>query len=814
MPRFLYIIAMTFAFCAAHAQKGENPNIAYIYPAGGQIGKTFKIIVAGKDLAQAKTLSISGGGISCQLGTYIVPADKNDTNSMMRRFEKQYLLEHPEVKDEIAKREEEGKNGDAYLRKLIMAIPENVEAIAQTDASYYLRRISGDPMAETLEVEITIDENAMAGERSLCLITENGISNSIPFMVGIYPEQSKRSLREVAQERARLKENWGKIGRRIDNPNRMIIPSQKIVSKIESMPCVLNGQITEANVDTYEFFARTGSNIVFSVQAQALVRYISDAVPGWFQPVVSIRDSDGKEVAYVDDFNQLPDPSGFFRVPKDGLYTIEIRDSIYRSREDFVYRLTIGEIPFVTGVFPPVVRVGEASKLKLYGWNLGDTKEMEFKTDNEGIFDISMWNSGFCHNRMPILAIPSECKMSVLSEPNASVDASVASVYAGCFSVKNQEDKFNFKAKKGEKFGIETYARRLNAPTDTYLCIRDAKGKIVAVNDDFENADDGYTTHHADSRLEFAAPADGVYTLCLKDAQSQFSPIHSYVLTFGRMKPDFSLRTTTSNFEVNARRTGRIEVKAFRKNGFDGEINLEFKNLPEGFVARGTRIPKNTDTTYVYVSAPDNAEVGFHSLELTGTAKLSDGGELSRAVLPCDNMMQAFYYWHLAPAKEMIMAVTAHDGAFGGKYKHTKVIPLKDNYVAKIFTNAETYLKVGTARPRSTYGLIPEAVGLPDGIKVRGVSEWKGGLYISFEPDPNSEKKAVPGTKGEISEIFVARRGNNTVKIDAVPPFKYELVERKKAPDAKKGAIKDASKSKPQKKPDKKADKSENIKKA
>ena len=60
----------------------------------------------------------------------------------------------------------------------------------------------------------------------------------------------------------------------------------------------------------------------------------------------------GKELAYDDDYRFKPDPVIFFEVPKDGEYTLTISDAIYRGREDFVYRVTIGELPFVTSIFP------------------------------------------------------------------------------------------------------------------------------------------------------------------------------------------------------------------------------------------------------------------------------------------------------------------------------------------------------------------------------------------------------------------------------------------------------------------------------
>ncbi len=56
--------------------------------------------------------------------------------------------------------------------------------------------------------------------------------------------------------------------------------------------------------------------------------------------------------AIADDFRFHPDPILHFEVPGDGRYTIAVYDNIFRCREDFAYRLAVGELPFITGVFP------------------------------------------------------------------------------------------------------------------------------------------------------------------------------------------------------------------------------------------------------------------------------------------------------------------------------------------------------------------------------------------------------------------------------------------------------------------------------
>jgi hypothetical protein len=57
-------------------------------------------------------------------------------------------------------------------------------------------------------------------------------------------------------------------------------------------------------------------------------------------------------------------------IPEDGRYVLEIKDAIYRGREDFVYRITLGELPLVTSIFPLGARQGQRATVELSGWNL------------------------------------------------------------------------------------------------------------------------------------------------------------------------------------------------------------------------------------------------------------------------------------------------------------------------------------------------------------------------------------------------------------------------------------------------------------
>ncbi len=82
----------------------------------------------------------------------------------------------------------------------------------------------------------------------------------------------------------------------------------------------------------------------------------------------------------------------YFEVPRDDDYTIEIRDSLYRGREDFVYRITFGEIPFVTSVFPLGARVDSELQVELHGWNLTQRK-LDIKTMSRHQYRPMRWYS-------------------------------------------------------------------------------------------------------------------------------------------------------------------------------------------------------------------------------------------------------------------------------------------------------------------------------------------------------------------------------------------------------------------------------------
>jgi hypothetical protein len=83
-------------------------------------------------------------------------------------------------------------------------------------------------------------------------------------------------------------------------------------------------------------------------------------------------------------------------------------------------------------------------------------------------------------------------------------------------------DLWTFHAKKGQPVLCDVEAARLGSPLDARLEVLDARGQVLAENDDY---------YGADPRLRFVAPADGEYQVRIRDTQNQGGQAYVYRLT-------------------------------------------------------------------------------------------------------------------------------------------------------------------------------------------------------------------------------------------------------------------------------------------
>jgi hypothetical protein len=121
--------------------------------------------------------------------------------------------------------------------------------------------------------------------------------------------------------------------------------------------------------------------------------------------------------------------------------------------------------------------------------------------------------------------------------------------------------------------------------------------------------DDGGGPFGKDSRLVFDPPADGEYQVRIGDARGQGSSRHAYQLTVRPPRPDFSISFSPTAPAVSKGSAVSINVRAERRDEFDGPIEVRLENLPPGFSAPATTIPAHENSTNLALYAEPGAIV-------------------------------------------------------------------------------------------------------------------------------------------------------------------------------------------------------------
>ncbi len=604
---------LLFAACAL-AQR--EPRIAYVYPAGGRQGTTFEAVVGGQYLNNATNAFVSGTGVSAQVVAQEQPPTPKEAQTL---------------RDEIAKLQQKRRSGQRWS-------PEETARAEQIrkQLAAFERKRANPALGEFVTLRVTIAPDAAPGSRELRLGTLAGLSNPRVFCVGQLPEFTEPDWKTTPRRRAG------------PQPDR----SESVERRV-TLPATLNGQITPGGVDRYRFAARAGQSLVIAVSARALIPYLADAVPGWFQATLTLYDAAGKELAYDDDYRFQPDPVLFYKIPRDGEYVLEIKDALYRGREDFVYRVSIGELPFVTGIFPLGHRAGEAPVFDVRGWNLASARLAPSMTGtNCGTFAFAVRRQDWISNEVlfDVDTLPETFERG----PNQLVRLPV--IVNGRIDQPGEEDVFRFEGHAGDEIVAEVLARRLGSPLDSMLRLTDAAGKQLAFNDDFEDKGCGLNTHHADSYLRVTLPADGAYFVRLADAQRNGGVAHAYRLRLSAPRPDFALRVVPSSVNIRAGGSAPLTVYALRRDGCTNEIKLALRNAPDGFKLSGSSLTGTQEQVRVTLKAPAAPLPEPVTLVLEGRARIGDN-EVVHAAVPADDMMQAFIYRHLVPAQEWKIAV-------------------------------------------------------------------------------------------------------------------------------------------------------------
>ena len=632
-------IGLAWLVTAVSGMAQPRPYIGFIYPAGGQTNSTFRVHVGGQRLDGLAGAQVTGKGVTARLVEYRRFLSNQDTRILREQMTALRKLTRPPkkkgAKNEKGPSEEEIKGANGLLKR----IQDRLSATVSQPACASIANVA--------VLEVTVDRRATLGERELRLVTLTGVSNPMPFHVGDLPEVSRPPLGTCEVQ------ILGKEERALRRR-----PPEELVTTIK-LPCTVNGQISPGEVDRYRFSARKGQQLVFSTLARQLVPYIADAVPGWFQPILEIFDSEGREVAYADDFRFKPDPVVVFNVPKDGEYVFAIRDGIYRGREDFVYRITAGKLPFVTSVTPRGWQLNREQPLKVEGVNLDGAKlQLPPRARGAGIHVIDRMVDGRAINPIPVAVDRLPDYQS--KEPNDSLSfaekVKPPLIVNGVIDRPGDADWYEFSGRAAQFVILEVMARRLDSPLDSMLRIYDAAGSAIAFNDDHEEpGNGGLNTHHADSYIQVMLPKNGRYFVQVQDATQAGGRSYGYRLRISAPQPEFELRVAPSSVSLRNRGSAQVKVYAFRKDGFKKPITASMPKLSRGLSATPVVLDATQEVATMTIKSDwKNLNQPVSATPtIVGSALASGRIPVRKSAVPAEDRMQAFLWRHLVPADDL-----------------------------------------------------------------------------------------------------------------------------------------------------------------
>ena len=392
------------------------------------------------------------------------------------------------------------------------------------------------------------------------------------------------------------------------------------LAQLVTLPIAIDGASPASGSSFFRFAAKAGQRLSFEVYASRL--------GSKFDPVLWLRDADGRELAYTDDDAGLGiDCRLAYSFAADGEYIVELRDNAYEGGQR--YRLRIGNFPLVRSVFPLGGQLGASTTFNFVGCERADVEARDVTLGDEVAGRTSVgarFKDGDCSAIVPIVA--SEVPEAVEVEPNnelaAATQISWPCAVNGRLEEEGDQDFYQFEAKKGQRLVFKTFSRSLGSPTYAVLRVKKADGSNLAETG---------VTDAEEETLAVTFPEDGSYRLLVEDLLHRFGPDLTYRISIEEgvgfsllVKHDPKKDAGGNGYKLISAGDGAFafEVEA-KRDGYDGPINLSIESSAGAFTLYNRVIAeKQTVTRLIAVPPADIKEGSFNSIRVIGQAKVGD----------------------------------------------------------------------------------------------------------------------------------------------------------------------------------------------
>ncbi len=373
-------------------------------------------------------------------------------------------------------------------------------------------------------LRISVLPDATPGVRYYRLFNDKGATGLIPFIVDRCPDQLETEPN--------------------DHHNR--------AQRVEGLPVAVHGHLAKSgDVDTFSVELQSGQTLVASIDAQRFLRSPMDVDLQLLTP-------QGIVLTQQFDHHGL-DPELVFTAREDGTYLVrvlafpETPDSsiAYAGGENFSYRLMMTTGAYLQHAVPSALSSKGENRLTLAGINF-DRQECVLPAARGELHRQSFWLEPAGMQGFVELPITSD---EIIVESGSSDDTkpmpiAVPSITTGAINHAREHDRYTFSSGANQRWKVTVDARSIGSQLDCVLEISGAEGKQLASNDD--------TPTSRDSELSFVAPADGQYTITVRDMHQGGGPTYWYRL---RVQPELpSYRLTTPTDQITGKINTPIEI--------------------------------------------------------------------------------------------------------------------------------------------------------------------------------------------------------------------------------------------------------------
>ena len=406
------------------------------------------------------------------------------------------------------------------------------------------------------------------------------------------------------------------------------------------------------DVDFYRFTVEQPGSLTFHCLAMRLEDRIHD-LQTHVDPIIAIRSAkSGSTLAMVDN-SYAADPflSHSF---EPGEYLLEVRDVRYQGNKYWNYAIEISNRPYVSQVYPAMVSVGQTTQLQLVGEHFAVAAAAEYSAPaalpnphggDSCTLDVLLASANNTFNPVPVVVTTMPVTVEAEGDnntPAAAMAISVPAAVSGRIEAVSDIDCFSFDAKKDEQISIEVLARRNGSGLDSIIRLLNDQGKPLTENDDMRLW--GRRTLQ-DSMIEnWKVPADGRYTIEIRDVHLRGGADFVYGLMVTHATPKFDLVMDTDKTWLTPGSCAAIFVRANRRNGFDGEIQLQIDGLPDGVTATCGKIMagNSVDGCIVLEAAADSKQVASN-VRVSGGATITKEGQEPISLQCMAQPMQEIY---------------------------------------------------------------------------------------------------------------------------------------------------------------------------